>query len=375
MIQSKLMWLRQQLAIGENWNDMVRARRGQQVTADGHAPEFDPQRSAADNLQTSLMIDDDGLPINISMIGPSNLKRAQHKIQFNKKIARTCQIRPRSATKQFTSSAMRHAWLAVKRAKGGAGMDGMTLRKFEADLDSELETLRGELIQGSYRPRPIRQVLVPKAGKGMRSLAIWALRDRIAQRVLYDLIAPAFEPLFLPCSFGFRPSLSTGHAIRQVEAYRDINLRWIVDADIKNCFDEIDSKRLMGLIRQQIKDRQLLGYIHRWLNADLMNSMDGKPRKAGTSQGSVLSPLLANIYLHELDKALVKQNLAVVRYADDLLICCQRKNDALAAQTFLARSLRQMSLQLNEQKTRVLHLDEGVQWLGYFLIRKERFQL
>lgn len=275
----------------------------------------------------------------------------------------------------FTQASLRQAWRAVKQAKGGPGVDGITLQAFEAVLDKELGALQLELASGAYQPQPVRQVLVPKANGGLRPLAIWALRDRVAQRAVYELLAPRFEEEFLPCSFGFRNGRSVQDAIATLESYRDQNLRWVVDADIQDCFDTIHATKLLKLVAQRVRHRLLRHYIAGWLNAEIFNSADGLPKRAGTSQGNVLSPLLANIYLHEVDQALMKHNLAYLRYADDFLICCRYKADALAAQALSRQVLADWGLQLNERKTRIVHFDQGFTWLGYFLLRREVYQV
>lgn len=283
--------------------------------------------------------------------------------------------RPQPPECLFTRNALQQAWRAVKQAKGGPGVDGVTIAQFDARLEEELATLQAELASGAYRPRPLRQVLVPKAGEGMRGLAIWALRDRVAQRVVYDLIAPVFEPYFLPCSFGYRPGLGVEQAVQRVIDHRNANLRWVVDADIMHCFDAIDERRLFGMVRQRVRDRLVLRYIEQWLKVQLLSSLDGKPRRAGASQGSVLSPLLANIYLHPLDQALTARGLALVRYADDFVICCRRRTDAQAAQMQAQATLRRLGLTLHPQKTQIVHFDQGFAWLGHFFIRNEYHRL
>ena len=275
----------------------------------------------------------------------------------------------------FTTAALRRAWLAVKRSGGGAGVDGMTIQKFEADLAEELSMLRQQLISGDYQPQPIRRIMVPKPNGGLRPLALWALRDRIAQRAIYDIIAPSFEAGFLPCSMGFRPGLGVQDAVQRLQTLRDQNLRWVVDADIQDCFDSFDPERLLGLVAAKVDDPLLLRYVERWLAARIFNTADGIPKKAGASQGSVLSPLLANIYLHQIDLALTEQSLAVVRYADDLVICCRRKGEAQHALVALHDALRRWGLQLSEKKTQLVHFDQGFTWLGYFFIRNECYQV
>lgn len=284
-------------------------------------------------------------------------------------------VKAQPAERFFTPAALRRAWLAIKRAGGGAGVDGVSLAAFEKNLDAELESLRDELVRGSYRPHPVRRVLVPKGDGGLRPLAVWVLRDRIAQRAVYEILAPSFESIFLPVSFGFRPGMGVEDAVAQVSRHRDNNLRWVVDGDIEQCFDSLDSRLLVKLAARRVHDRLLLGYVRGWLQADILNSVDGVPRKAGASQGSALSPLLANIYLHEFDRALTSKKLALVRYADDFVICCRRKADAETAQAEAERVLNRLGLSLNQRKSRIVHLDTGLGWLGYFFVRQECYRV
>jgi len=275
----------------------------------------------------------------------------------------------------FSMAALRRAWLAVKKTGGGAGADGMTIQKFEADLHQQLSALRDELVSGEYQPRSIRRIMVPKTSGGLRPLALWALPDRIAQRAVYDIIAPAFEARFLACSMGFRPGIGVQDAITALQQLRDENLHWVVDADIKDCFDSILPQRLLSLVAAQIHDELLLRYIERWLAAKIFNSADGVPTAAGASQGSVLSPLLANIYLHEVDQLLVAQQLRLIRYADDLVVCCRRKSEAQHALVAVHDALHQWQLALNERKTRLVHFNDGFEWLGHFFVRNECYRL
>lgn len=275
----------------------------------------------------------------------------------------------------FTLDALRRAWLAIKQAGGGAGVDGVTLAQFGADLEVELAALQSELVAGVYRPRPARQVLTPKRNGGLRPLAIWALRDRIAQRAVYEIIAPAFEAEFLPCSYGFRPGRSVEAAVRQLAVYRDEPRPWLVNADIKNCFDEIDGQRLLQLVRRRVHDRLLIKYVQGWIEHRILNSADGIPRQAGASQGNVLSPLLANIYLHPFDQAMAAHKLPMLRYADNFVISCRRKTEAEAAMQAAQSALQTIGLRLNAAKSNVVCFQEGFSWLGYFFVRHECYRI
>jgi group II intron reverse transcriptase/maturase len=279
------------------------------------------------------------------------------------------------AAQLFTVESLARAWLAVKRNGGGAGVDGLTLEQFDRQQAQELAELHALLVSGRYRPRPVRQIMVPKASGGLRPLALWALRDRVAQRALYDLLAPLFEGIFLSCNVGFRSGQGVPDAVGQLLAQRDQDRRWVVNADIKDCFDTINPNRLMTLIAQRVHDPLLQRYVRGWLQARILNSADGVPRRAGTSQGNVLSPLLANIYLHEVDQHLVRQGLAYIRYADNFVVCCRRKADATSALEQCRTALAAWDLRLNDQKTAVVHFDQGFSWLGHFFVRRQVYRL
>lgn len=275
----------------------------------------------------------------------------------------------------FSLDGLRRAWLKVRAAGGGPGVDGVSIQRFEQELETNLAALRAELLAGQYKPQPVKRLLAPKPGGGLRPLALWALRDKVAQRVVYDCIAPYFEREFLPCSFGFRPGLGVADAVRAVLAHRDANRRWVADVDIKDCFDSLDSDLLLRLVGRQVKDRTLLNLIAAWLNARVFNALQGPWTKAGAAQGAIISPLLANVYLHPVDQQLTGQGYHLVRYADDLLLCCQYKQQARQALGATSAALKQVKLQLNPHKSRVVHFDEGFKFLGVFFLRQEYFEL
>jgi group II intron reverse transcriptase/maturase len=275
----------------------------------------------------------------------------------------------------FTLDALRRAWVKVKAAGGGPGVDGMTLKKFEADLEVNLTALQEDLLAKRYKPQPVKRLLVPKPNQGLRPLALWTLRDKIAQRLISDVISPYFERHFLDCSYGFRVGLGVGDAVKAVVAHRKANRRWVADVDIKDCFDSLDSGLLMRLVRRQVKDPVILGLINAWLRARIFNDLNGPQTQAGASQGSVISPLLANVYLHQLDLKLTRQGHHLVRYADDVLILSRRKQEAQQAMQAAEVALAGLKLRLNKHKSRVAHFDQGFQYLGYFFLRNDYYQL
>jgi len=275
----------------------------------------------------------------------------------------------------FSLDALRRAWLKVKAAGGAPGVDGVSIRRFEADLEGNLAALQTELLSGQYQPQRVKRLLAPKAGSGLRPLALWTLRDRVAQRVVSDCVSPYFERQFLDCSFGFRPGRGVTDAVQAVIKQRDAHRRWVADADIKDCFDSLDPPLLMSFVRQQVKDRTILHLIQAWLDARIFNALRGPWTRAGAAQGGVISPLLANVYLHQVDLQLTRQGYHLIRYADDLLICCRRKQKAQEALKATETALAHVRLQLNHHKSRVLHFDQGFQFLGVFFLRNEHFYL
>jgi group II intron reverse transcriptase/maturase len=275
----------------------------------------------------------------------------------------------------FSMAALQRAWAVVRRNKGAAGVDGVTIRRFEQELTRNLRELQQELISGTYQPRPLKRILVPKRKGGLRPLGLWALRDRVAQRVVYEYLLPIFEPMFLDCSFGFRPGRSVADAVQKVVTARDANLRWVVDADIEKCFYNIDPRLLMKLVRRRLFHKQVLKLIESWLRVKIFNTADGRPAMAGVSQGNVLAPMLANIYLHEFDLFITKQGLYLVRYADDWVILCRRKREAEEALRSGEQALGRLRMTIHPEKTRLVHFDEGFKFLGHFFVSHQVFKV
>lgn len=274
----------------------------------------------------------------------------------------------------FTPEALRRAWLSVRANKGTAGADGKTISTFEQNLDQQLAQLSRELHDLSYRPHRVTQVLVPKNSGDWRPLTLWAIRDRIAQRAAHNYLEPVCEPRFLPCSYGFRPGRTTKDAAQAIQQARRQGAEWVLDADIKDCFGRMDSNYLLKQLHQWQIPQPLGELIKRWLQAKVWNAWLGDG-KAGTSQGGAISPLLCNIYLHAFDTAMQKQHLYLVRYADDLVILGKNKTAIHQAQELSANILRQLSLELHPQKTRVTHFKEGFQFVGWFFVRDEMYEL
>lgn len=270
------------------------------------------------------------------------------------------------------------AWRKVKANGGGPGVDGESLRDFERDLMPNLKRLRSQLQAGTYAPQKVRRVLVPKASGGLRPLAILTIRDRIVQRAVYDVLSPIYEQKFLDCSFGFREGRSLHDAAARVAQWRDRGRRWVVDGDIKDCFERIDHRLLLDLLKRDIDDWLALRLIEGWLKAQVFNEW-GTPASrnltTGTYQGGVISPLLANVYLHTFDQLVTTAGLALVRYADDWVILCARKPEADAALERAEQALAQLRLSINPYKTRIVHFDQGFRFLGIFFLKNQQYAL
>lgn len=279
----------------------------------------------------------------------------------------------------FSPEALRRAWLAVRANGGAAGADGATIARFERDLDRELAELSGELLSLRYRPERVTQVLVPKPRGDWRPITLWTVRDRVAQRAAHAYLEPAFERRFRPCSYGFRPGRQTRHAAEAVGCAREQGARWVLDADIKDCFGQMRSERVLGQLEQWAVPGPLRTLVSRWLNAGVWNAPQ-RGAVAGTSQGGVISPLLCNVYLHPFDCALdgggaVRRDLWLVRYADDFVILARDERAVRRAADRAAAELRALNLELHPQKTRLTTFDEGFQFVGWFFVRDELYEL
>ena len=275
----------------------------------------------------------------------------------------------------FTADALRRAWVSVKANKGRSGSDGETWHQFERHLELNLRQLRSELLAGEYQPQRVTQVLVPKPSGGWRPITLWAIRDRVAQRAVYNYLEPVFEPRFLDCSYGFRPGRSTHDAAQAVQMARQAGAQWVLDADIKDCFGSMQDRLVLKRLQRWRVPQPIVTLMQRWLRAEVWNAWGSGARQAGTSQGGVISPLLCNLYLHPFDQALHKSGIWLVRYADDF-VCLSRDEKRIRQALKLAdQTLQQLSLQIHPQKTRLTTFDEGFQFVGWFFIRNELFQL
>ena len=264
-----------------------------------------------------------------------------------------------SEAKPFCIS-KREVWEAYKRVKankGAAGVDGQSLADFERKLKDNLYKLWNRLSSGSYFPPPVRTVKIPKADGGERKLGIPTISDRIAQMVVKSRLEPAVDPLFHPDSYGYRPGKSALDAVGQARQ-RCWRNDWVVDLDIKGFFDNIDHELLMRAVRKHAKDKWAVLYIERWLKAP--QEEDGLlfPREKGTPQGGVISPLLANLFLHYAFDEWMRRSyphLPFERYADDAIVHCRTESEAEDVRAAIAARLRECRLELHPEKTKVVY--------------------
>jgi group II intron reverse transcriptase/maturase len=213
------------------------------------------------------------------------------------------------------------AWRAVEANRGAAGVDGMDVKQTREHLRGHWDSIVGKLTGGEYRPAAVRAVEIPKPQGGTRTLGIPNVQDRVIQQAIHQKLSPLWEAGFSEHSYGFRPNRSAHDAVRAAQGYIQGGKTWVVDIDLKSFFDEVNHDRLMRLVGEKVRDKRLLRLIGNYLRAPLQTA-DGsrQKRQKGTPQGGPLSPLLANIYLDELDKELETRGLSFVRYADDVAI-------------------------------------------------------
>jgi RNA-directed DNA polymerase len=270
--------------------------------------------------------------------------------------------------KAIRPTSLEAAWRKVARNQGAAGADGQSIERFAAQSDRYLRELGESLGDGSYRPSPIKRVEIPKGDGRTRPLGIPTVKDRIVQTALKMVIEPIFEVQFRPGSYGFRPGRSCKDALREVDRLLGEGHAFVVDADLQSYFDTIPHDRLMALVAGSISDGPVLSLIDGFLRQDIMTDMGCWQPTTGTPQGAVLSPLLANIYLHPLDLLMEQSGYRMVRYADDLVVLCRTEAEALAALRLLQAWVAENGLTLHPHKTRVgdcRQPGQGFEFLGY----------
>ena len=281
-------------------------------------------------------------------------------------------IKAHSLTGRITYGLMQEAFKAVKRNRGAAGIDKVSIQMFAANLDQNLHALMRDLKDGSFEPFPLRRHYIPKSPTEFRPLGIPAVRDRVAQEVGRRLLQPIFEPTFHDASYGFRPGRNCHQAIQAVLKFHEAGFQDVVDADIAGFFDNLPFKVIMAAVAEKVADGNILRLIEKFLRSGVMENGAFKPTTVGTPQGGVLSPLLANIVLNHMDWQLEQLGWRFVRYADDFVLVCQTPAEAEEALADVQQILQRLGLKLSAEKTRITTYSKGYSFLGFWLSSRSR---
>jgi len=258
------------------------------------------------------------------------------------------------------------AWEKVKANRGSGGVDRVSIEDFDENLAQNLDEIHRLLKEDRYSPQPVRRVWIPKSNGDKRPLGIPSVRDRVVQQALLNRLQRIFEPKFCDCNFGFRAQRSPHQAIARVEEYLKGGYQWVLEVDIEKFFDSVNQKKLIDLVAQEIADGRVLRLIQSFLRCGVMEDMKVEYRVTGTPQGGVISPLLANIYLHPYDEKMTQEGYKAVRFADDIIILCRSRTEAEKALRRTREILEgELSLKLNSQKTKITHKRKTFEFLGF----------
>src|SRR6202022_3518311 len=278
--------------------------------------------------------------------------------------------------KVFAPDTLDAAWEKVSANKGAAGVDGQSIKRFGGGGGLDLTGRCAARGNGGYRPHPIRRVEIPKGDGRTRPLGIPTVKDRIVQTAVKFALEPIFEAMFRPTSYGFRPGRGCRDALREVAQLIADGHTFVVDADFASYFDTISHERLMQRVEARISDGRVLDLLRDWLNQDILKDAERWAPTQGTPQGAVISPLLANIYLHPLDELMAARGYRMVRYADDFVVLCKSREEADAALAEIRAWVADNGLRLHPGKTHIgdcRQRGEGFEFLGYRFEAGRRF--
>ena len=263
------------------------------------------------------------------------------------------------------------AWEKVKRNRGAGGIDGQSIKEFEENLQGNLDRLNQELRMQTYQPQPVKRQLIPKSGQPgkYRPLGIPTIYDRVCQQALLNRLEPIFEPVFDEASFGYRRGRSAKDAMRKIWSELEQGNEWVVDADLKDFFGSADHDKLMELLNQRIADGRVLRLLESIMKVGYLQDNKIHPTVRGVPQGGVISPLISNILLTPFDREMRRKGYRLTRFADDWLVTCRTRAQAQAVLNYATKVLEKLGVVLHSEKTRIVHVRHGFEFLGYKIKR------
>jgi RNA-directed DNA polymerase len=278
--------------------------------------------------------------------------------------------------KVYSPTNLLNAWKNVKRNRGGAGVDNISIKHYNKHLEQRLLRLSIKLAKQEYKPNAIKRVMIDKPGsKEKRPLGIPTVEDRIVQTAIRNVIEPIFELIFSNNSYGFRPKRSCKDALKIVYGNLTKGYQFVVDADLKGYFDTIPKSKLMDLVKEEISDGRVLELIEKFLNQSIFDGLNTWIPEKGTPQGAVLSPLLANIYLNKFDWIMSNKNYQMVRYADDFIIMCKTREQSEKALVSIKEWTDKAELILHPTKTKILDsMQDEIDFLGYRFVKSKNYE-
>lgn len=277
--------------------------------------------------------------------------------------------------KVYSPANLEAAYRKVAANKGASGVDHVSIEDFTSGLTRNLGKLHEQLRDGTFRPQAIRRVNIPKPGTNeTRPLGIPTVRDRVVQAALRHVLEPILERQFAEHSYGFRPDRGCKDALRRVDGLVKRGMKYTVDVDLKSYFDTIPHDRLIAELRKYVADNRVIGLVEAFLQAEIFDGMEHWTPTAGAPQGAIISPLLSNLYLNDLDHLMAASGFEMTRYADDLVIQCATREEAEQALAIVQAWTAQRGLTLHPTKTKIVHVDEeGFEFLGYRFIGDRRY--
>ncbi len=266
------------------------------------------------------------------------------------------------------------AWEKVKRNRGAGGIDGQSIEDFGSDLERNLQQLHDELRTQRYRPQPVNRRWIPKSGQPgkFRPLGIPTVYDRVCQQAILNRLEPIFEPTFDEASFGYRRGRSAKDAMRKIWVELEQGYEWVVDADLRDFFGSADHGKLMELLNQRVSDGRVLSLVESMLSVGYSEDNKIHPTDRGVPQGGVISPLMSNVLLTPFDREMRRKGYRLTRFADDWCVTCRSRAEAQAALKFATKVLEKLGVVLHQEKTRIVHVRHGFEFLGYKIKRGSR---